>query len=281
MAEVKPQSVKVELVQPTEYGGVEFIGISEETQEAVTITIQSKKYDEDARQRVADQETYDAAEAQLKELGASSVETAADELLDLAMTGDLVLPEVYISGDIASFKPLKSGFEEFEKQISNPTAKALEGQEVVSGPISEFKGIRFQFGVDAEDKDFTTKHYRVSQIVLDNDDEDTYSLKYITKQAQTIRDGIRNNEYDEKRLPKMKEIVEKLTEKSRANRVRELSEVLGMDLEKAMEEGYRLKGKIKMGAVGSGKQKVNFVTLLVDPTDFLIKPEVVEESDEN
>lgn len=261
--------------QIDEVGKVVLHLADQETGDSAALTIHTRKFNEDTKKYDVDSETYENGLAKLKELGASSYETAGQDLNALAIAGALVV-EAYNYDGVASLTERGGNYEQFEKKITNQIAKEIDGAEVITGKFSNMPGFRLNVGAKVQTSD-GEKNIRISQLIEDTDDEDYISLKYITQTLQDLRDDLRNGVVDEARQEQVKNYINNLSKRAYETKVKAMGEFLKTDFDKFVESGMRIKGRLKMQSVGSGKDKNNFATLLIDPTDFVVEPELSEE----
>lgn len=261
-------------VKRNDNGGIQLVGETTDTQESVLLTVNVKAYNKEKREWYDDKETYEKGEARLKDLGATSVETAEEDLnAIIAATGDLIIDEVYVDDDRQSFSPIKEYSNTKGVEITAALAKSIkaaakEGKKFETLPIEEFSGYRFNIFAD-----FEGKPVRISQFVYIDEygDEDesisAISLKYTNKKIDDLRKSIEDDDMTEANVTRLKRTVNKLVEKSRAEKIEELSEVFGQDFEKMIEDKVVLEGKLFTKKFGDDVYYATFGLSVDDEAD--------------
>lgn len=279
-----PHQVEVFYVSENDHGGFKLLGASTQTSEPAELIINTKAYDEDSRNWVDNTEAYEKAEELLKSLGASSVETALDDLNALAMTGSLILPEVYILGDVARWTPIseftgnRTQFNKIDAKIAK-ALKAHKDENLQTLPVEEYVGYRFNFGVNVDDMNI-----RISQIVFTDEDGEVdeeipaVSVKYTTKRIDTYREDLKEGKVVDSMIDSVNKTVDRLVAIERKKKVEELSELFGKDFEQMIKDGDTFEGKISTQKFG----KDNYFAILAVPASGieLIPGEVSEEETE-
>lgn len=244
-----PQAVNIFLVQEDEKSGaINLIGDAVETGDVAYIAIHTKVYDADTFKWVDDEEVYEKAEQRLLSLGATSVETAVEDLSALAAADALLLPEIYILGDRADFDPIGGQYVTYT-QLDAATAKTVKSRknEVFETlPVTEFPGYRYNVGVDMGDG----LVIRISQFVFadeDGDVDDTIDaigVKYTNKKINSLRESIKEGKISEALVDRTKATIEKLVAIEKAKKDKELSELVGKDWNKFIEDEGTFKGRV-------------------------------------
>lgn len=214
-------------------GGLTFM-VELESGEAATLRIYTKKYDEDAKLYVDDQETLDAAIETLEKFGLTV------DQQPLTMIGTEI--QVYHVGgedDRTSFYPI-TVFERFDRLDPKATKVIKKLKEpVFTTPITERNGYRFNIGVDIP-IDGETKHFRISQLVIESEDEDvadqTVSVKYTNKEINSYRDDLQSGAIPENMIKQVEKAVDQLVQKERAKKIEELSQVFDKDFNQVIED---------------------------------------------
>lgn len=271
--EEQRHAASIFFVKRNDNGGIQLIGETLDTQESVLLTVNVKAYNKEKREWVDDKEVFEKGEARLKDLGATSVETAeADLNAIIAASGDLILDEIYVDDDRQSFSPIKEfsntkGVEITPALVKSIKAAAKEGKTFETLPIEEFSGYRFNVFAD-----FEGKPVRISQFVYIDEygDEDeslsAISLKYTNKKIDGLRKSIEEDDLSEANVTRLKRTVEKLVEQSRVEKIKELSDVFGQDFEKMIEDKVVLEGKLFTKKFGDDVYYATF-GLSVDEAD--------------
>lgn len=246
------------MVNETETGALQLIGSTTDTDEAVVLTINSKKFDAENRKYVDDAEALEAAEERVKSLGAKSWATAqADFEAKIDSDEGFEIEEVYVSDDRASFNPIKNFSGTQWAKIDAKLAKALKahkGETFETLPIEEFDGYRFNIGVNVDGH-----NVRVSQFVFadengDVDDEiDAISLKYTNKKIDGFREMIKEGKATGAKADALKKTIDKMIASSRKKKVAELSDLFGQDFEEMIENGTTFEGQIVTQKIPSGQ----------------------------
>lgn len=251
-------SATIFMVNETETGALQLIGSTTDTDEAVVLTINSKKFDAENRKYVDDAEALEAAEERVKSLGAKSWATAqADFEAKIDSDGGFEIEEVYVSDGRASFNPIKNFSGTQWAKIDAKLAKALKahkGETFETLPIEEFDGYRFNIGVNVDGH-----NVRVSQFVFadengDVDDEiDAISLKYTNKKIDGFREMIKEGKATGAKADALKKTIDKMIASSRKKKVAELSDLFGQDFEEMIENGTTFEGQIVTQKIPSGQ----------------------------
>lgn len=217
---VEENGSKINILANDEHGG------------ARTLKIGLKGYDEANRKWVDDEEVKARAESLVQDSFGMSVE----ELIESGGFGAKF--QAYTDGERASMTPIKP-YVAYDR-IDTATSKALKR---LSGPfdptrVTEYDGHRFNFGIKAEIGGEDMK-FRVSQLKIESDDDDVedsvYSVKYTNKDIDNFRGQIENGDMPADTVAKMKSALENLIQRSRAEKIAQLSQVLGVDVEKMLE----------------------------------------------
>lgn len=245
--------------------GIKLLGEATDTSEPAELTINFKGYDSDARKWVDDEEVYAAAEERVKSLGATSVETAYEDLTALVMSESLILPEVYILEDRAQWTPINdfSGNRTKWTVIDANVAKKLKtykGEDLQILPIEEFHGYRFNIGVNVDDMNIRISQFAFADEDGDIDDEmPSVSIKYTTKRIDGYREDLKEGKVADQMVESVKRTVDRLVANQRKARVEELSELFGRDFESMIENGDTFVGKVITQKFG----KDNYYAIMV------------------
>jgi hypothetical protein len=218
-------------------GGLTFM-LELEDGTAASVRLYTKKYDETAKSYVDDEETYAEAEKILAQFGL----TPTQEPLTM-IASSLQVYHVGGDDDRTSFHPIKV-FERFDR-IDPKAAKIIKKlkEPITITPITEHSGLRFNIGVDIP-IDNETKHFRISQLVIESDDEDeadkVVSIKYTNKEIDGYREDLKSGAIPENMTKSVEKAIEQLVKKERAKKVEELSNIFGQDFEQmiANEETF-------------------------------------------
>lgn len=273
-------SATIILANPTDSG----LGLLVTTANGTSgmIKIHNKKYDENKGEHggfVDDAATYEKALKLIQDLGATSFETAPVELLNKE------IPTVYeLKGEVR-LNPIVE-FQRFDK-VTPADAKKFNreiGEEYVFLPVSEYKGNRFNVGFLSKTKDGQEKVFRVSQIKIEPVDEDqsaeSVSLKYTTKDIDTLRQQIKDEKLPEQMIPAVKESIANMADTSRKRQLEELSKTLNVDFENDVLTGkVLLKARISVQEIKSSGSVTYWLQAVVDEgEDFFVEnPDYVEE----
>lgn len=262
-------------VAANDHDGIQLVGTTTDTDEPVSLNINSKKYDASSRKWVDDEEKYAKAEEILQKLGATSVETAEDDLSALIeANGDLVIDEIYVKDEVASFDPIRnfSGTEwtKLDAKIVKELKK-YKNEVVETLPFEEFEGYRFNIGAEVGGH-----NVRVSQFVFADEDgevddeQDAISLKYTNKQIDTLREKIKEGKVEGVTAERLQKNIDRMVARARQEKVEELSELFGRDFEEMIENKDTIEGRIithKFGDKNFYAQLVLSTTDTVDADD--------------
>lgn len=234
--------------------------------EPFNLSINTKDYNEKDREFIESPETVEKARQILKEIGQNIVdfneddstytdapeeekflgvisedgdidEDLADEMEDLVF-----LAYVSVDAERASTQPIK----EFVKndRIDSYSAETIKddySKEVFTTfPANEFPGSAFQFSVPVE-IDGEMKRFKLSQLrkkAKARGEESTvvplrYETSTINKLQKTLSD---NSKMDDARKKKITEKIAKFRENAREDKVEELKEVFGIDIDEMLND---------------------------------------------
>ena len=259
-----PHEVSVFHIAESDHG-IKLLGEATDTSEPAELTINFKGYDSDNRKWFDDEEVYAAAEERVKSLGATSVETAYEDLTALVMAESLILPEVYILEDRAQWTQINdfSGNRTKWTVIDANVAKKLKaykGEDLQILPIEEFHGYRFNIGVNVDDMNIRISQFAFADEDGDIDDEIPYvSIKYTTKRIDGYRDDLKESKVADQMVESVKRTVDRLVANHRKAKVEELSELFGRDFESMIENGDTFVGKVITQKFG----KDNYYAIMV------------------
>lgn len=259
-----PHEVSVFHIAESDHG-IKLLGEATDTSEPAELTINFKGYDSDTRKWVDDEEVYAAAEERVKLLGATSVETAYEDLTALVMAESLILPEVYILEDRAQWTPINdfSGNRTKWTVIDANVAKKLKaykGEDLQILPIEEFHGYRFNIGVNVDDMNIRISQFAFADEDGDIDDEiPSVSIKYTTKRIDGYREDLKEGKVADQMVESVKRTVDRLVANQRKAKVEELSELFGRDFESMIENSDTFVGKVITQKFG----KDNYYAIMV------------------
>lgn len=259
-----PHEVSVFHIAESDHG-IKLLGEATDTSEPAELTINFKGYDSDTRKWVDDEEVYAAAEERVKSLGATSVETAYEDLTALVMAESLILPEVYILEDRAQWTPINdfSGNRTKWTVIDANVAKKLKaykGEDLQTLPIEEFHGYRFNVGVNVDGMNIRISQFAFADEDGDIDDEiPSVSIKYTTKRIDGYREDLKEGKVADQMVESVKRTVDRLVANQRKAKVEELSELFGRDFEGMIENGDTFVGKVITQKFG----KDNYYAIMV------------------
>lgn len=231
-----------------------------------TIRLYKKSYDESAKEFVEDQEVFNKTLDDLHEYFQVSEENSInlkdqghieiDSTIEEIEQNDDREFELFYDGDRLSLYPIKS-FPRFDnskidKKIAKELKTLLKSDEQLSGiPISDHV-LRHQFNIGfTADINGEELNFRISSL-LNEDEEKVVKTKYtnrtiedLEKQVETMQTSLEEDDLTEDRAEGLKKKIEKSTkglnkmvERYRQSKEEELSEVYGMDIEEAIEDGY-------------------------------------------
>lgn len=259
-----PHEVSVFHIAESDHG-IKLLGEATDTSEPAELTINFKGYDSDTRKWVDDEEVYAAAEERVKSLGATSVETACEDLTALVLAESLILPEVYILEDRAQWTPINdfSGNRTKWTVIDANVAKKLKAykdEDLQILPIEEFHGYRFNIGVNVDDMNIRISQFAFADEDGDIDDEiPSVSIKYTTKRIDGYREDLKEGKVADQMVESVKRTVDRLVANQRKAKVEELSELFGRDFESMIENGDTFVGKVITQKFG----KDNYYAIMV------------------
>ena len=236
-------------VAANDHDGIQLVGTTTDTDEPVSLNINSKKYDATNRKWVEDEEKYAKAEEFLKSLGATSVETAEEDLSALIeANGDIIIDEVYVKGNESRLEPIRNFSGTEWTKLDAKIVKELKkhkNEVVETLPFEEFEGYRFNIGAEV-----AGHNVRVSQFVFADEDgevddeQDAISLKYTNKQIDTLREKIKENKVEGVAAERLQKNIDRMVERARKEKVEELSELFGRDFEEMIENKDTIEGRI-------------------------------------
>ena len=218
-------------------GGVSII-VQLEDGSARTMKINTQAYNVDEKAWYDDDAVLAKAEETVAKIGA--------DINDMSTFAGKTV-EVYVSNDRVSFTPIKE-YVRYEKLTAAVARKLAKAGELITTPITEFDGLRFNIGVqfptgevDASGEPVMV-NYRLSTLVIPSEEDEvpdrTFSVKYTTKTIEDLKKNIEDGSVPEGIVEQLKASVESLTEQSRANKIEELKEPLGgKNIEDMIESG--------------------------------------------
>ena len=259
-------------VMKNDHDGIQLTGSTTDTDEPVVLNINIKKFDPTNRKWVDDAERYAKAEEILKKLGATSVETAEEDLNALLeANGDLIIEDVYVKGNESSFEPIRNfsgtDWAKLDAKIVKELKK-FKNEIVETLPFEEFEGYRFNIGAEVGGH-----NVRVSQFVFADEDgevddeQPAISLKYTNKQIDALRDKIKEGQVEGKTAERLQKNVENMIKRARQEKVEELSELFGRDFEEMIENKDTIEGRIITHKFGDSNFYAQLVLSTTDTVD--------------
>lgn len=237
-------------------GGISIIGTTIEDGEyaggePVTLKVLYMAYDSDKREYVQNDETYQKALELVTSWGATSIETAALELMGQ------VIPEVYVADGQSKLTPIVPRVQ-FDWPEKPAEKKYLEKNdvEITSLPIQEsvYAGKeRINIYGEVPMGDGSTKTYRFSQIIVEDPTgkvaDQTIGLKTHSKEANDLAEQLKNNEIPANAIESVKKAIEQMRKQARNRVVNELSRAFGTDFNKLIEDGGTVTGLAKVNQI--------------------------------
>lgn len=246
-----PQNIEI-LMSDNSEEKIKLVGMTED-QEPATLTLRKQKWDEGKKEFVADPETYAEAAETLVEMGLGEAVVDGEileEKLDELTAGAPVF-QGYIDPErgFASLTPIKS----FPRPIKldSKTAKFFRSRANVANvyesyPLAEWaQGMQFQILFPASSPDGEKIDLKISQVLASTDgdeDDKKVSLKYDKGGARSIQEKLaKSTDMNADRRGKLETMFNKAVAKQRAAAVSRLSDTLGWDVEKMVEDETTVK----------------------------------------
>lgn len=198
-----------------------------------TIKINTKAYDEESHSWVESDDVLNDAIETFKTLG-TTLENATKDLIGKQIN-------IYAADDRVSLRPIRV-FERFDR-VTAVESKAIRkmNKPLPLNAITDYLGTRFNFSVDVPING-ETKHYRLSQLIIEPEDETqddiTLSPKYTTREIDGYKKDISDNKIANKVVIKnLQDAIRDLTANSKASKIEEINSLLNINLEALIESG--------------------------------------------
>lgn len=236
------------------------------------LSITTKLYQEPKKQGekgtyVDDTELAEKVDKQLEELGISAtfdtISSLMGQVINVHYAADLSIVSIYPITSFTSFEYLDNQLSaHLQDMIDDGLARDLDTTEFSDFPAKR----RFNFGVVVENDKGKKVNVRLANIEIRNPDKDAdqnifLSLKYTSKEIEGYETILEND----KDLPQsarasIKEVIKTLTEKRRNQVIRDFKNHLGIDIEKAIEEGTTFViPQIRISSIGTNSYATGFI----------------------
>lgn len=234
---------------------VNIIARDKETDAAVHFKLLRKKYNFESKKWEDNKEVLEASEQIAKERFGQSLD-------DLTKSyGHGIEFNGYTDGETGTFSP-RQRFIKYNKieTADSKQIKKLQGPFDVL-PITESDNpawARFNFGFQATTADGEVKKFRVSQINVESDDENTpdelVTLRYTNKMIRNFAQAANNEHVPAAARADLAQDVNTLLSKERARKIEKINTALGIDLETLLhgEETVQFES-VEVQTVGNGE----------------------------
>lgn len=234
---------------------VNILARDKETEQAVQFKLLRKKYNFETKKWEDNKDTLETSETIAQDKFNQSLDDLAKSYgHGIEFTG-------YTDGETGTFFP-RQRFIRFDKieTADSKQLKKLTG-ELEPLPITESDNpgwARFNFGFQTTNNDGEKKKYRVSQILIESDDDNTpdkvLPLRYTNKTIRSFANAASNEHVPEQARADLAQDVNSMLAKAREHKVEEINAALGIDLEKLLQGEETVQfDSLDVQAVGSGE----------------------------
>ena len=253
-----PENAGVSLLVVTDLGGV------------YPFNIHKQKYIPNPAgqgEYVDDEETYNKALELLVSLGATSFETAKDEL-----TGKRI-EKLYQNGEYVSFEPIKE-FVKYQKiTAADKRRLSKDAQELRTFyPMSEnkrFPRFNLGFGTDLTDEDGNQKNFTISRIKFESDKgERSIGLKFENRQTRQLQEQIDKGQMPEAILEAVKESQRKLVEVAKGKVIRDIENELNVSVEDLLSGKKLLRARVSIESISGNGDTSYWAQAVIDEEDI-------------
>lgn len=234
---------------------VNIIARDKETDSAIHFKLLRKKFNFETKKWEDNKETLETSEQICQERFGQSLD-------ELAKTyGHGIEFQGFTDGETGSFFP-RQRFIRFDKieTADSKQIKKLQGPFDVL-PITESDNpawARFNFGFQATTPDGEVKKFRVSQINVESDDENTpdelLTLRYTNKMIRSFSAAANNEHVPAQARVDLAQDVSNMLAKERAKKIEKINSTLGVDLENLLRGDETVQFEsVEVQTVGNGE----------------------------